>query len=317
VLLYHERLLLAHTHGDRLRLRATLAYLNARAEPALSASCYGGRPDATRRGADRRAALVRFRSLVRDGGLPWVAKLDIASFFDAIRHGPLLAALRLPRAIVFLTAFDRAGIVFLRSLDDVTILAASPAALAADLGTAMELLESLGMSLRAEKTQAAWLGGGEPAVSLLDLPGCGHELPVVGEIDFLGIHFLGPEQFRARETTVNRLLRKIRTAIVAGRGRRPARQRYFWACRRINKLFGYELTGRPTRCRIGNVRYAQPRQHAVLGHSELILEQMRRVDRTVGKWLRREFGPGLTRRATRRPRSGSLGASRVRSAARM
>ena len=26
------------------------------------------------------------------GGLPWVAKLDIASFFDAIPHGPLLAA---------------------------------------------------------------------------------------------------------------------------------------------------------------------------------------------------------------------------------
>jgi hypothetical protein len=89
-----ERLLLAHTHGDRLRLRATLAYLNARVEPGLSPSCYGGRPDATRRGTDRRAALVRFRSLVRDGGLPWVAKLDIASFFDAIPHGPLLAAIR-------------------------------------------------------------------------------------------------------------------------------------------------------------------------------------------------------------------------------
>jgi hypothetical protein len=89
-----ERLLLAHTRGDRLRLRATLAYLNARVEPGLSPSCYGGRPDATRRGTDRRAALVRFRSLVRDGGLPWVAKLDIASFFDAIPHGPLLAALR-------------------------------------------------------------------------------------------------------------------------------------------------------------------------------------------------------------------------------
>lgn len=103
-------------------------------EPALSASCYGGRPDATRRGTDRRAALVRFHSLVRDGGLPWVAKLDIASFFDAIPHGPLLAALRLSLANVFLTAFDRAleraGIVFLRSLDDVTILAASPNAAA-------------------------------------------------------------------------------------------------------------------------------------------------------------------------------------------
>jgi hypothetical protein len=222
---------------------------------------------------------------------------------------------------VFLSAFDRelerAGIVFLRYLDDVTILAASPEALATGLGTAMDLLESLGMSLRAEKTQAAWLGGGGPPASRLALPGRGHELPVTGDIDFLGIHFLGPERFRARETTVNRLLRKIRTAIVAGRGKRPARQRYFRACRRINELFGYEFTGRPARCRIGKVRYVQPRQHAVLGHSELILEQMRRVDRTVRKWLRRAFGSASERRTTGRPRSRGLGAWRVRSAARM
>ena len=363
-----ERLLLAHTHGDRLRLRATLAYLNSYVEPSLSASCYGGRPDANRRGTDRRAALVRFRALVRDGGLPWAAKLDIANFFDAIPHGPLLAALRhqvpsrrcerevacylawywrarwpdwpdatplpgeplgVPQgspisgvlANVYLSAIDqaleRAGIVFLRYLDDVTILAPSPAALAAGLGTAMELLESLGMSLRAEKTQAAWLGGGEPPVSRLDLPGRGHELPVAGDLDFLGIQFLGPELFRARETTVNRLLRRARTAIVMGRGKRPAMQRYFRACRRINELFGYELTGRPARCRIGKVRYVQPRQHAVLGHSELILEQMRRVDRTVRRWLRDEFGPAIACRATGRSRRRALGAWRVRSAARM
>ncbi|MBM4011798.1 MAG: hypothetical protein FJ286_10515 [Planctomycetes bacterium] len=86
---------------------------------------------------------------------------------------------------------------------------------------------------------------------------------MAGEIDFLGIHFLGPERFRARETTVNRLLRRIRTAIVTGRGKRPARQRYFRACRRINELFGYELTGRPTRCRIGKVRYVQPRSRGL------------------------------------------------------
>ena len=222
---------------------------------------------------------------------------------------------------MFLSGFDRtlerACIVFLRYLDDVTILAASPKALATGLGTAMHLLESLGMSLRAEKTQAAWLGGGAPPVSQLDLPGRGHELPVAGQIDFLGIHFLGPERFRARETTVNRLLRKIRTAIVAGRGKRPARQRYFRACRRINELFGYELAGRPVRCRIGKVRYVQPRQHAVLGHSELILEQMRRVDRTVRKWLRREFGSAVKRQAPGRPRSRGRCAWRVRSAARM
>jgi len=171
------------------------------------------------------------------------------------------------------------------------------------------------MSLRPEKTQAAWLGGGVPPVSRLALPDRGPELPVADEIDFLGIHFLGPERFRARETTVNRLLRRIRTAIVAGRGTRPARQWYFRACRRINELFGYELTGRPTRCRIGNVRYVQPRQHAVLGHSELILEQMRRVGRTVRKWLRREFGQALAGRGNGRPRSRGLGEWRVRSAA--
>ena len=140
---------------------------------------------------------------------------------------------------------------------------------------------------------------------------------MAGEIDFLGIHFLGPQRFRARETTVNRLLRKIRTAIVAGRGKRPARQRYFRACRRINELFGYELPSRPVRCRIGKVRYVRPRQHAMLGHSELILEQMRRVDRTVRKWLRREFGPVLAHQATGQTRSRGVGAWRVRSAARM
>jgi hypothetical protein len=107
-------------------------------------------------------------------------------------------------ANVFLSAFDRAleraGIVFLRYLDDVTILAASPEALATGLGTATDLLESLRMSLMPEKTQAAWLGGGAPPARRLQLPGRGHELPVAGEIDFLGIHFLGPERFRAPST---------------------------------------------------------------------------------------------------------------------
>lgn len=104
---------------------------------------------------------------------------------------------------------------------------------------------------------------------------------------------------------------------MAGRDKRPARQQYFRVCRRINELFGYELSGRPTRCRIGKVRYVQPRQHAVLGHSELILEQMRRVDRTVRKWIRREFGPALARQTSRQLRSRGLNAWRVRSAARM
>lgn len=127
--------------------------------------------------------------------------------------------------------------MFLRYLDDVTILDASPEALDAGLGMVIDLLDSLGMSLRAEKTQAVWLNGSEPHASGLELPGRGHELPVAGKIDFLGIHLLGREQYRTRETTVNQLLRKIHKAIVAGRGKRP-RQRHFRACRRINELFG-------------------------------------------------------------------------------
>lgn len=56
---------------------------------------------------------------------------------------------------------------------------------------------------------------------------------------------------------------------------------------------------------------------AVLSHYELILEQIRRVDRTVQKWRRREFGPALTRRATGRPRSRGIGERRVCSAGRV
>jgi len=107
---------------------------------------------------------------------------------------------------------------------------------------------------------------------------------------------------------VNQLLRRIRTAIVAGRGKRPARQRFFRGVSPDQRALRLRAHRPATRCRIGKVRYVQPRQHAVLGRSELILEQMRRVDRTVRKWLRREFGPALTRRATGQPRSRGLGA---------
>ena len=139
-----------------------------------------------------------------------------------------------------------------------------------------------------------------------------------GEIDFLGIHFLGPGAVSGAGELWS-------TACSAGSARRSWRAATSdrrgsgipGDCRRINEIFGYELTGRPTRCRIGKVRYVQPRQHAVLGHSKLILEQMRRVDRPVRKWLRREFGAAVAHRASGRPRSRGLGAWRVRSAARM
>ena len=71
---------LARHTANRIR-QATLAYLNTRVEPGLSASCFGGRADATRRGTDRRAVLVRFRSLIRDGGRPWVAKSPSPGFW--------------------------------------------------------------------------------------------------------------------------------------------------------------------------------------------------------------------------------------------
>ena len=109
---------------------------------------------------------------------------------------------------------------------------------------------------------------------------------------------------------VNRLLRKIRTGVVAGRDKRPERQRYSRGLSPDQRALRLRAHRSATRCRIGKVRYVQPRQHAVLGHSELILEQMRQVDRTVRKWLRREFGAALTRRATGRPRSRGLGAWR-------
>lgn len=89
-----RRLILAHTHGDRLRLRATMAFLNARVEhDFLSDRCYGSRPNGARNGTDRGAALRRFRRLVWDEGLCWVAKLDVKKFYDRLPHRSVLAAL--------------------------------------------------------------------------------------------------------------------------------------------------------------------------------------------------------------------------------
>lgn len=90
----NTRLVLAHIYGDRLRLRATLAFLNARVDHQLSPSCYGGRPRATANRTDRRAALKQFRRLVWQDGHHWVAKLDVRQFFDMLPHGPMFEALR-------------------------------------------------------------------------------------------------------------------------------------------------------------------------------------------------------------------------------
>jgi hypothetical protein len=89
-----RRLILAHTHGDRLRLRATMAFLNNRVdEHYLSDRCYGGRPQGTLKGTDRGAALRRFRRLVWGEGRRWVAKLDVKKFYDRLPHGRVLDAL--------------------------------------------------------------------------------------------------------------------------------------------------------------------------------------------------------------------------------
>ena len=391
-----ERLILAHTPGDRLRLRATLAFVNDRIEPTLSASCYGGRPDAARRQTDRRAALERFRRLVRDEGMRWAAKVDIRNFFDAIPHGPLTGLLherigdvgcirelvgylgwywrqRWPEwteppgepmgvpqgspvsgalANIYLTEFDRtleaAGITFLRYLDDVTLLARGPESLAMALAETMRQLDRLAMPLRPEKTQAARLVAGEESLPDLEVPGRGLRVPIARDLDVLGIHFLDAERFRVREATVDRLLGKVRAEIRAGRGRRHELARFFVASRRINQLLGYQVSRRrpgarkkpitgtdgsatrirvtsrrpENRCWIAPMRYVQPRQHAVLGHSDLILEQMRRVDRTIRLWMKREFGPVLERREERSSRRRGrppkrLDAWRIRSAARM
>lgn len=404
-----ERLILAHSDGDRVRLRATLDFVNSRVESGLSPCCFGGRPDAARRGTDRRAALHRFRMLVRDRGLRWVAKLDIRNFFDAIPHGPLLNNARerlrdegcvreiagylawywrqrwpgwesppdepfgVPQgspvsgvlANIYLTAFDRAleaaGVEFLRYLDDVTLVAASPEDLATALELAMRQMESLGMQLRPEKTRAAWLGVGVCPREDIDVPRRNRSVPVERTFDILGIEFLGCDQFAVRKTTINRLLRRVRATIRADRGRQHELRRFFQASRRVNHLLGYEVAkrrpgtrGEPhggsplratslglghvscdpqpmfvvhirgrrrNRCWIARSRYVQPRQHAVLGHSDLILEQLRKVDRTIRRWINREFGNVLARRRVNRKRGGrqrpGLGAWRVRSAARM
>ncbi len=90
----NHRLTIAHTHGDRLRLRATLKFLEARVDDTfLSPRCYGSRPQGRRKCTDRGAALRRFRRLVWEDGHRWVAKLDVKKFYDRVPHGRVLAAL--------------------------------------------------------------------------------------------------------------------------------------------------------------------------------------------------------------------------------
>jgi hypothetical protein len=413
----NHRLTLAHTLGDRMRLRATLAFLNDRVDHKLSPRCYGNRPHGTRNYTDRRTAVRRFQRLVWTEGNAWVAKLDVSKFYDTLPHGPVLDALKafvrdrgcvreitgylawyleqcwpghsappanlegLPQgspvsavlANIYMTSFDKAltaaGIEHIRFLDDVTIVARSPKQLAAQLECAMQGIERLGLTLAPKKTFVAYLGpanaGGASHPTTITLPTRGDVLPVHREFDELGVHFYADGRFRARHRTVNRLLSKVRQEIRRDRkGPRSLVGRYIRAKAAINRLLGYHVgfrkpgtKPRPPKdrtpklvaasrgfsrrhrvrtvttygvtvdiqhhhvyagtCWISGVRYVQPRQHALLGHSDLTMAQMHRVDRTIQRWMSREFGAAIRAPSLTPDQKTSLKGRRVRSAAKM
>jgi len=410
----NHRLTLAHTVGDRLRLQATLTFLNDRVDHRLSPRCYGTRPNGTLNCTDRRTAVRRFQRLVWSEGNAWVAKLDVRKFYDTLPHGPVLDALKafvrdrgcvheitgylgwywehswpghlapptnpkgLPQgspvsavlANIYMTSFDEAltaaGIEHIRFLNDVTIIAQSPEQLAAQHEFAMNGIEALGLTLAAQKTAVAYLGTGgatgESHPTMITLPTRGDVLPVHREFDELGVHFYADGRFRARHRTVNRLLSKIR------RGRNGPRSlvaRYLRATAAINRLLGYHVGFRkpgtkprppkdrtpkqvatsrgftrrvdvrrvtiasgvtvevhrsvvfPSACWISGVRYVQPRQHALLGHSDPTMAQMHRVDRMIPLWMRREFRAAIQDPSVPPALRKLLRGRRIRSAAKM
>ena len=412
------RLILAHSHGDLVRLKATAAFLNARVDGQLSRRCYGMRPKGRRGHTDRGAALRRFRHLVQEKGLCWVAKLDVKGFYDSLPHQSVLAALHtmvpdrgcrreveiymasywdacwpkhpvvpatavgLPQgspvsgvlANIYMTTFDKAledaGIEHIRYVDDVTIVAASSEQLLEHVGAAMRLFNHLALNIAPKKTRIAYLGGGAPATTTVTLPVCGEQVPVHTELDLLGMHFYGDGTFRVRHRTVNRLLSKVQRIIRRDGGAVPDFRRYMRATSELNRMLGYDVvtrrerkgaapgvkahrrvrrrpfkrrdaaarlrrvagrvgTRRPrrpasppdaravVRCRINGIRMIQPRQHAILGHSDLILSQMRRVDFLIQRWMKKEFGKLLEASARDAVSWGKVRDRHVRSAAKI
>jgi hypothetical protein len=410
-----HRLTLAHTLGDRLRLQATLRFLNHRVDHQLSPRCYGNRPNGSRNCTDRRTAVRRFQRLVWSEGNAWVAKLDVKKFYDTLPHGRVLAALKslvsdrgcvreiagymawyweqcwpghaspppnpvgLPQgspvsavlANIYMTSFDKAlsdaGIEHMRFLDDVTIVAKSPDQLAIQLECAMHLIEDLGLTLASEKTRVAFLGtgGGNAPPATVTLPTRGDRLQVHREFDELGVHFYADGRFRARHRTVNRLLSKVRQEIRRDRKNKSAIARYLRATAVINRMLGYKVCfrrpgtrpiarggtfpkppagyvgvsrrvrvrrrtpsasvvfvvprARPIvgKCWISGIRYVQPRQHALLGHSDLTLAQMHRVDRTIQRWMNQEFRAAIRAASPPPTLRALLRGRRIRSAAKM
>lgn len=413
----NHRLTLAHTPGDRLRLKATLEFLNTRVDHQLSPRCYGNRPNATRNCSDRRTAVRRFQRLVWTDGNRWVAKLDVRKFYDNLPHDRVIEALKaavrdrgcvretegymawywgqcwpghptppknpvgLPQgspvsavlANIYMTEFDNAlsdaGIEHIRFLDDVTIVARSAEQLADHLELAMQLIEGLDLGVAAEKTRIAYLGteragSGSPPTTIT-LPKRGDRLQVHREFDELGVYFYADGQFRARHRTVNRLLSKARREIRRDRGKESPVKRYLRTTAALNFMLGYKVSvrrpgskplahggkilrliaslGEPSRrvrvrtspqasgttfiyrrttpiignCWINGLRYVQPRQHALLGHSDLIFAQMQRVDRVIRRWMRREFERPLALSGLAPALMAALKGRRVRSAAKM
>jgi|GEM_PF-2634233 len=351
-----HRLTLAHTVGDRLRLQATLAFLNDRVDHRLSPRCYGNRPHGTRNCTDRRTAVRRFQRLVWTEGNAWVAKLDVKKFYDTLPHGPVLDALK----------------AFVRDRGCVREIAGYLAWYWEQCwpGHAAPPANPVGLPQGSPVSAVAFLGAGGAAggshPTTIMLPTRGDLLPVHREFDELGVHFYADGRFRARHRTVNRLLSKIRQEIRRGRnGPRSLVGRYLRATRVINRMLGYHVGFRkpgtkprppkdrtpkqaaasrgftqrvgvrrvttasgvtvevhhsvvfPSACWISGVRYVQPRQHALLGHSDLTMAQMHRVDRTIQRWMKREFRAALQAAGLTPNERVLLKGRRVRSAAKM
>ena len=65
------------------------------------------------------------------------------------------------------------------------------------------------------------------------------------------------------------------------------------------------------------MRFVQPRQHALLGYSPLVVAQMQRVDRLIRRWMKREFEQAITATNTPPGLQATLRGRRVRSALKM
>ncbi len=68
---------------------------------------------------------------------------------------------------------------------------------------------------------------------------------------------------------------------------------------------------------ISGMRFVQPRQHALLGHSPLVAAQMHHVDELIGRWMRRTFDGAIAAANLPPGLVATLRRRRVRSALKM